>query len=993
MPSTEATAAPTIKTTESALPPTTTAPISWTPTNVAPKEYTQEPTPSETATSDRPDRSMRPKRKRPQANEEELLPKKVSGDRKAKKPRWSQIIPLKVSPHHLARLADGERIAESLPTSPEEEEETPPPQDDTIMSNADEEHGAANGASLPSVPPTPIEDFATDNENIIVKRDPRSNSPFIKPATVRPSESDALDTREIRSPVEQPPIEQPPAELPLSNGPNRPQNARPGSDSAPPSRPATSHRENETNTNKPPLPALTAPPRKEPSAMPELKWRSGLSSLPNRSPLTPANDLHTHPVAPANTSPSLFQDGFGGKAAHEREPNAVAGAARPAPQPLAASNPTSPRVDWHPMQPLPGQQRRDGQPVPPTPPATTQQPHAVHRRQASLADEVLGPLRDCPTAREMLRKTPNLSRQQLEDMKRILAQSAEAQANFDVFVAHVYGRREDKPNGGSIAAALASAVQPPPAPPVVAPVNGAAPKFSPQHIVPSNGPSNGIGPSSRLGAPAPAPARKNNRADDVERILGPELATCATVKQVLQTKPELRRKELRIMRDILTEHPQSRTDLDMLYTRLKARSEAADRESERSPSQDRKERPPTAEPRNIALPSPRATPGHGNPFNAFDSNQYGHPQQQPPPATQPAEPRYSIIRSPPTSEGRKAETPLHSIEPNTGRQPLPPGTGAFRPAAPQTAAENPKPPHSAAQPAPPRPPHLPSQPLQQPQQQPPPQPQPHPHQNLHPHPHPAGGFVHPQHAHGPFGRMPSLSGQAPAGPQHHPSHPQHSQHQQHPQHSQHSQHSQHQHAQHPPHTQHPQHSATSGPPGPGRALIGQQDIFAARPTPVQNEKEQQQQRVAMPIRSTSMQSEPEVQTPKPIGQSMSMSPTPGAVQTNSLEDVSIEINWARNLDYSDYLSMESCLHCKTAGEFFSLIEAQMPDELQGTHGNGNRVKEVRVKALTPLQGEGNTPRIKRDEASGRIALRKLIKKLRSQPADADIELEFLVVWE
>lgn len=142
-----------------------------------------------------------------------------------------------------------------------------------------------------------------------------------------------------------------------------------------------------------------------------------------------------------------------------------------------------------------------------------------------------------------------------------------------------------------------------------------------------------------------------------------------------------------------------------------------------------------------------------------------------------------------------------------------------------------------------------------------------------------------------------------------------------------------------------------------------------------------------------MQSEPEVQTPKPIGQSMSMSPTPGAVQTNSLEDVSIEINWARNLDYSDYLSMESCLHCKTAAEFFALIEAQMPDELHGIHGNGNRVKEVRVKALTPLQGEGVMPRIKRDEASGRIALRKLIKKLRSQPADAEIELEFLVVWE
>lgn len=130
---------------------------------------------------------------------------------------------------------------------------------------------------------------------------------------------------------------------------------------------------------------------------------------------------------------------------------------------------------------------------------------------------------------------------------------------------------------------------------------------------------------------------------------------------------------------------------------------------------------------------------------------------------------------------------------------------------------------------------------------------------------------------------------------------------------------------------------------------------------------------------------------------MSMSPTPSAAaataHTNTLEDVSIEINWARNLEYSDHLSMDACLHCKTAAEFFTLIEAQMPDELQGLNGNGNRIKEIKVKALTPLQGEGIMPRIKRDEASGRPALRKLIKKLRMQPAEAEIELEFVVVWE
>ncbi|KAK4493872.1 hypothetical protein PRZ48_015057 [Zasmidium cellare] len=947
MPSTDAGSGPTIKTTEPAPPPSTSA-ISWTPANMAPKEYTQEPTPSETATSDRPDRSMRPKRKRPQPNEEDLLPKKVSGDRKAKKPRWSQIIPLKVSPHHLARLADGERIAESIPTSPEEEEEvTPPPQDDTIMSNADDEQGASNGGSLSSVPPTPTEEVATDNENIVVKRDPRSATPATKPAPEQTAETEPQDAREPKSP-----IEHPPADAPLSNGTSRPESNRPGSESAPPSRPATSHRESESS--KPPLASLTAPPRKE-ASMSEPKWRPDPTKPPSRSPLAPANALH-QAGTPVNTSPALSQDGFGGGRLHEREADAVGGAARPVPQPAGTSKPNSPRLDRHHMQQIPGHQRRESQQAP------AQDPHAAHRSQLSLVEEVLGPLIDCPTAREVLRKTPNLSRPQLEDMRRILAHSADAQGNIDVFYAHVHGRREDGPNGGSIATALASAVQPPNAPPFAAPPNTAIPKFPPQHVLPSNGPPNAGGPSPRLGAPPPS--KRASRPEDVDRILG-DLAACPTVKQVLQKKPDPRRRELRIMRDILRDHPQSRTDLEMLLTRLEARLEAADGQGERSPSQDHKERPPTAEPpRGVALPSPRVTPGQGNPFNAFDSNQYGRPQQQqqppqqpPPPPAHAAEPRYSIVRSPPTSEGsRRTETPHHSVEPNAGRQPLPPGAGAFRPAAPQAPADLPKPPlHPPAQPPPQRPPphHLPSQPLQQPH---------HPHQNVHP--HPPGNFG-PQHAHGPFGRLPpNVPSQPHAGPPHHPQH------------------------------QHPQHNPMSAPAGPGRALIGQQDVFAVRPPPAQNEKEQHQ-RLAMPIRSTSLQSEPEVQTPQQHpSHAMSMSPTPGAVGgTNSLEDVSIEINWARNLDYSDYLSGDACLHCKTAGEFFSLIEAQMPDELQGVHGNGNRIKEVRIKALTRLQGEGNMPRIKRDEASGRPALRKLIKMLRSQPADADIELQFLVVWE
>ncbi|KAF2158360.1 hypothetical protein M409DRAFT_61721 [Zasmidium cellare ATCC 36951] len=118
-----------------------------------------------------------------------------------------------------------------------------------------------------------------------------------------------------------------------------------------------------------------------------------------------------------------------------------------------------------------------------------------------------------------------------------------------------------------------------------------------------------------------------------------------------------------------------------------------------------------------------------------------------------------------------------------------------------------------------------------------------------------------------------------------------------------------------------------------------------------------------------------------------------AVQANCLEQISIEIDWARNFNYSDHLSMGAFLQCKTVDDFFSLIETQMPDELRAVDGNSSRVKEVKIKALTPLKGKVLMPRIKRDEDSGRIALRALIRKLLSQPPDANIELEFLIVWE
>ena len=137
-----------------------------------------------------------------------------------------------------------------------------------------------------------------------------------------------------------------------------------------------------------------------------------------------------------------------------------------------------------------------------------------------------------------------------------------------------------------------------------------------------------------------------------------------------------------------------------------------------------------------------------------------------------------------------------------------------------------------------------------------------------------------------------------------------------------------------------------------------------------------------------MNSEPD-HLPPQLGASMSPAPAGG----NSLDNVTIELNWARNLENSDYLSMEACLACKTAADFFALIESEMPDELQGLNGNGNRIKEIKVKARTPLHGDGGMPRIKRDEKSGRHSLRTLIKRMRSQPPDTEIDLEFLMIWE
>lgn len=114
---------------------------------------------------------------------------------------------------------------------------------------------------------------------------------------------------------------------------------------------------------------------------------------------------------------------------------------------------------------------------------------------------------------------------------------------------------------------------------------------------------------------------------------------------------------------------------------------------------------------------------------------------------------------------------------------------------------------------------------------------------------------------------------------------------------------------------------------------------------------------------------------------MSSSPHPG-----SFENVSIEINWGRQLEYSDYMEMQ---YCSTTKDFFGLVEAHIPDEISA---DGHTIKEIRVKALKDLKGGNLLPRIVRDEVRGRAAIRQLVKRLKAQPPDSEPELMFVIVW-
>lgn len=123
---------------------------------------------------------------------------------------------------------------------------------------------------------------------------------------------------------------------------------------------------------------------------------------------------------------------------------------------------------------------------------------------------------------------------------------------------------------------------------------------------------------------------------------------------------------------------------------------------------------------------------------------------------------------------------------------------------------------------------------------------------------------------------------------------------------------------------------------------------------------------------------------EPTEEDKLMSSTPHPA---SFENVSVEINWGRQLEFSDYMEMQ---YCHTTKEFFSLVEAHLPDEISA---DGAHIKEIRVKALKELKGGNLLPRIVRDEARGRAAIRHLFKRLRAQPPDSEPELMFVVVWE
>ncbi|EME88858.1 uncharacterized protein MYCFIDRAFT_170427 [Pseudocercospora fijiensis CIRAD86] len=109
-----------------------------------------------------------------------------------------------------------------------------------------------------------------------------------------------------------------------------------------------------------------------------------------------------------------------------------------------------------------------------------------------------------------------------------------------------------------------------------------------------------------------------------------------------------------------------------------------------------------------------------------------------------------------------------------------------------------------------------------------------------------------------------------------------------------------------------------------------------------------------------------------------------SLNTRRLDNITVEINWGRDTEYTDHIDLQEF---DSGPELFRQIESYLPDELK----ESGRIKEVRVKCITDLHGGNIQPRIARDEGRGKAAVRQLIKKLRAQPADMEIELAFLIL--
>lgn len=132
---------------------------------------------------------------------------------------------------------------------------------------------------------------------------------------------------------------------------------------------------------------------------------------------------------------------------------------------------------------------------------------------------------------------------------------------------------------------------------------------------------------------------------------------------------------------------------------------------------------------------------------------------------------------------------------------------------------------------------------------------------------------------------------------------------------------------------------------------------------------------------------PAVQTPVPE--------SPGAGGGGDLLaddlDAFIELNWGHEeVEFSDHMILQDFRDCRTAADFFSRIEAQVPPELQRPD---KVIREIRVRSQAEMKDKNRLPRMLRNDGSVRAGLRSLGKILKGLGPGVEGELEFVVVWK